>query len=144
MALVKLSKERHVHHVGLRVLDAAAAKSWYLDTFDLDVDREFSYNDLDIIFLRGAGQHPLIIEIIGGGDVGDPTPLEELIRHPGFSHLCMQVDDIEKAMSDLRARGVQIFLDVMDGAAGSGIQKGSFIIDPWGNPIELVQVLKSA
>jgi hypothetical protein len=43
-------------------------------------------------------------------------------------------------MSELRRRDVKILIEVMAGAPGSGVEKGAFIADLWGNIFELLEL----
>ena len=68
----------------------------------------------------------------------------ESLKQPGFHHICLQVNDVEQVMSELRRRDVKILIDVMAGASGSGAEKGAFIADPWDNTIELLELARNS
>jgi catechol 2,3-dioxygenase-like lactoylglutathione lyase family enzyme len=63
-----------------------------------------------------------------------PAPLAENLRAPGNARLCLRVENVEQALSDLRAKGVRTGAAV---GKGTGVL-GSFA-DPDGNEICLWQ-----
>jgi catechol 2,3-dioxygenase-like lactoylglutathione lyase family enzyme len=132
-----------IHHIALRVADAKASKDWFLIKLDFRVDREFSFGGMDFVWLCPAESNVPVIELIGGG-VQASRPLYEnaleSLKQPGFHHICLQVNDIEQVMSELRRLDVKILIDVMAGAPGSGVEKGAFIADPWDNIFELLEL----
>jgi catechol 2,3-dioxygenase-like lactoylglutathione lyase family enzyme len=138
-----LSAEMQIHHVALRVADAAASKAWFVAMLNFRVDREFSFGGKDFVWLCPPERKAPVIELIGGGLLASrpayENPLDSL-GQPGFHHICLQVGDVEQVLSELRHRGVRILIDVMAGAPGIGVEKGAFIADPWGNIFELLQL----
>jgi catechol 2,3-dioxygenase-like lactoylglutathione lyase family enzyme len=132
-----------IHHIGLRVADFAAGKNWYVDMFDLRVDREFPFNGMDFAFLSTSESKSSVIELIGDKRLLSGPPREIVLGstgQPGLHHLCFQVSDVDQVTADLKSRGVKVLIDGVPGAPGSGIEKVSFIADPWGNVVELLQV----
>jgi catechol 2,3-dioxygenase-like lactoylglutathione lyase family enzyme len=143
-----LAKSR-VHHVALRVVDAQASKSWLITMLDFEVENEFTFQDTDFIWIRPAQSKAPVIELIGGAEqISRParenvSAVEEALarlKQPGFNHICLQVDDCEQAMAELRRRNVKVLLDVMAAPPGSGVKKCAFILDPWENIFELLEV----
>jgi catechol 2,3-dioxygenase-like lactoylglutathione lyase family enzyme len=139
--------ETQIHHIALRVADAAASKAWFVTMLDFRVDREFSFSGKDFVWLCPSGSKTPVIELIGGGALAScpsyENPLDSL-QQPGFHHICLQFKDVEQVLSELRRRGVKILIDVMAGAPGSGVEKGAFIADPWGNIFELLQLARDS
>jgi len=138
-----LFAETQIHHVALRVADAAASKAWFVTNLDFRVDREFEFGGMDFVWIHPAGEKTPVIELVGGGSLASRTAPEnvaEALRQPGFHHICLQVKDVEKLVADLRGRDVKFMIDVMAGAPGSGVDKAAFIEDPWGNVVELLQL----
>ena len=103
---------------------------------------------------QGAGQIKLfpspwspdafLAELLGGGD---PLPIDapgysdlgDSLRHAGYHHFCIDVPDIEKAVADLRTRGVKIVTEPFKLDAIS--RKLAFFADPSGNLIELAEIV---
>lgn len=134
--------EARIHHIALRVADSAATTAWFVDVLGFRVDRAFSFGDRQFVWLCPTGQDGPAVELIGGKLPSVPLQSENVLENlnrPGFHHLCLQVSDVDKAVSELRRHDVKIVIDVIAAAAGSGAKKGAFIADPWGNVIELLQ-----
>jgi catechol 2,3-dioxygenase-like lactoylglutathione lyase family enzyme len=137
----------NIHHVALRVVDAAASKAWFVKIFGMRVDGEFSFAGLDFVWLRAEGETLPVIELVGGGGLEpQPAPTEDamsLLNRPGFTHVCFQVDDVENAVAALRSQDVRIIIDVIDGPSGSGVKKAAFFVDPAGNVFEVIQTISA-
>jgi catechol 2,3-dioxygenase-like lactoylglutathione lyase family enzyme len=139
--------ETQIHHIALRVADAAASKAWFVTKLDFQVNREFVYGDKDFVWLCPAERGTPLIELIGGGQIASPPQYEnalESLGQPGLHHICLQVNDLEQVISELRRREVKILIDVIPGAPGTGVEKGAFIADPFGNIFELLQLFPSS
>jgi catechol 2,3-dioxygenase-like lactoylglutathione lyase family enzyme len=143
----ELFAHAQIHHIALRVDNARASKDWFLTKLDFHVDREFSFGGMDFVWLCPAKSTVPVIELIAGG-VQASRPLYEnsleSLKQPGFRHICLQVNDIEQVVSELRRRDVKILIDVMAGAPGSGVEKGAFIADPWDNIVELLELARNS
>jgi catechol 2,3-dioxygenase-like lactoylglutathione lyase family enzyme len=144
-----LLAKSQVHHIALRVVDAQASKSWLKTMLDFRVDSEFTFADTEFVWMRPAQSKGPVIELIGGAEQISRPARENLsvaenalaaLKQPGFNHICLQVMDLDKAMAELRRRDVKILLDIMSGPPGSGVEKCAFILDPWENIFELLQV----
>lgn len=66
--------------------------------------------------------------------VESDSPLEPGSR---YAHLCLEVEDLEATVAELRRRGVEIVRDIRRGLDGN-LQ--AWIRDPEGNEIELMQI----
>jgi len=76
------------------------------------------------------------IEIFAGGKEGDGPTSGRTI---GIAHLCFWVDDLDKTVVDLQARGLRVNSDgIRTGRSGC---RQLFIADPDGVRIELMQML---
>ena len=93
---------------------------------------------------RPPNDDAFLVELLGGGD---PLPIDapgysdlgDSLRHAGYHHFCINVPDIEKAVADLRARGVKIVTEPFKLDAIS--RKLAFFADPSGNLIELAEIV---
>ena len=65
--------------------------------------------------------------------------LADSLRYSGYEHFCITVTDIEATVAELRARGVTIVTEPFELDAIS--RKLAFFADPFGNLIELAEVL---
>lgn len=80
-----------------------------------------------------AGGEPLPIEAPAYTDLGDS------LRYAGYHHFCINVADMEATVSTLRARGITIVTEPFTLDAIS--RKLAFFADPFGNLIELAEIL---
>jgi catechol 2,3-dioxygenase-like lactoylglutathione lyase family enzyme len=111
-----------VHHVAVDVDDLDAALAFYIDGMGFTAlprpDFGFPGAWLDM------GEHQLhLVEVAG------PLPAN------GGRHFALRVDDLEAAVTALRAQGVKV--DPIPELPGAGRQ--AFLVDPSGNLIELNQ-----
>jgi len=109
-----------VHHVSINVNDIAAAKAFYTEVlgFTERTDRpDFGFGGawLDV----GAQQVHLI-----------EAPMPEAKGQ----HFALRVDDLDAAVSELRAKGVQV-----SDPKPVGPGRQAFLHDPCGNMVELNQ-----
>lgn len=136
------SAEAEIHHVALRVADAQGSKDWFVSMFDFRVEQELALGDRKIIWLCPPGQNSPVLELVGGG--AQPSTQYKGVMssgdQPGLLHICLLFSDVEEVVSELRRRDVNVYIDVMAGPPGTGIEKRAFVADPWGNAIELLQL----
>jgi lactoylglutathione lyase/glyoxylase I family protein len=132
------------HHVALRVPDRAQALEWYVNKLDWRVIHLWPYADEELAYIAPPNDDNFMVELLGGGDPGPlPAPayadLGESLRHAGYHHFCLVVSDIDKSVAEFRKRGVRIVTEPFQLDAIS--RKLAFIADPFGNLIELAEVL---
>ena len=132
------------HHVALRVPDFAVSKNWYVEKLDFRVVHEWPFADEQLAYLAPANDDHFMIEILGGGDPLpiDPPAYKDLadsLRYSGIHHFCINVADIEATVAELRSRGVTIVTEPFKLDAIS--RKLAFFADPFGNLIELAEVV---
>lgn len=129
-----------IAHAALRVPDCEASKRWFIDKLDFRVVREWPVGELRYAWLCPAGGGSFHVEIVGG-NAPEPNPdfgtIEETLEYGGYHHVSIEVADLDRALEELRARGVVPIGETTD-MAGAG-RLGAFIADPWGNLVELVE-----
>lgn len=131
------------NHVGIRVPDYEAAKKWYTEKLDFRVIHEWPYADEKLAYLAPANTNDFWIEILGNGKLSKPVVYDDLgksLEVAGYHHICMDVTDIDKIVAELKRRGVTIVGDTFYLEAIG--RKLAFLRDPWGNMIELSEVVK--
>ncbi|WP_245506742.1 VOC family protein, partial [Rhizobium leguminosarum] len=133
------------HHVAIRVPDFAAAKRWYLEKLDFRVVQEWPYEDEQLAYLAPPADDGLNVELLGGGNplpIPKPvyTDLADSLRLAGYHHLCLEVDNMDATIAELRRRGVQIVAAPFDLPVIK--RRLAFIADPWGNLMELSQMMR--
>ncbi|RYE09701.1 MAG: VOC family protein [Hyphomicrobiales bacterium] len=88
-----------------------------------------------IVYLRFDDN--LYLELTGGGPAGQNAPGPEVT---GFNHLCITVDNIEKAAAELAAAGHQLMHPLDPSKIGLDNNRGAWVADPDGNRIELMEM----
>ncbi len=133
------------HHVALRVPDFEASKRWFVEKLDFRIVHEWPSGDLHLAYLAPATDDAFWIELLGDQD---PTPrppyadLGESLQPAGYHHFCTNVEDIEATVAELKRRDVNVLGETIFLEAIS--RKLAFFSDPWGNVIELAQILDGA
>lgn len=132
------------HHVALRVTDFAVAKAWYTEKLDFRVVHEWPFADEQLAYLAPANDDGFMIELLGGGDplpIDAPTytDLGDSLRYAGYHHFCINVTSIDATVAELKARGVTIVTEPFQLDAIS--RKLAFLADPFGNLIELAEIV---
>lgn len=131
------------NHVGIRVPDYVAAIKWYTEKLDFRVVHEWDYADEKLAYVAPANSNSFFIEILGNGKINKQVKFNDLgksLEVPGYHHICFEVQNIDIVVAELKKRGVTVIGDVFYLAAIS--RKLAFIQDPWGNMIELAEVVK--
>jgi catechol 2,3-dioxygenase-like lactoylglutathione lyase family enzyme len=131
------------NHIGIRVPDYTAAIKWYTEKLDFRVIHEWPYADEKLAYLAPANTNAFWVEILAGGKLKPVTKYSDLgksLEEPGFHHICMDVASVDKTVAELKKRGVVIvgktfYLQAIN-------RKLAFFQDPWGNMIELAEVVK--
>jgi catechol 2,3-dioxygenase-like lactoylglutathione lyase family enzyme len=113
-------KPSGIHHVSICVQDCAEALAFYRDALGFtELPRPgFGFGGA---WLDAGGQQLHLME--------DPEP------KTGSHHFAVRVDDLDAAVADLRARGVEVH--TVPYTPGAGRQ--AFLHDPSGNFVELNQ-----
>ena len=99
----------------MRVKNLDEAKNWYVEKLNSRVVHEWPYADEQLAYIAPPNDDAFLVELLGGGD---PLPIDargysdlgDSLRYAGYHHFCINVPDIEKAVADLRARGVKIIV----------------------------------
>jgi catechol 2,3-dioxygenase-like lactoylglutathione lyase family enzyme len=131
------------HHVAVRVPDFEVEKRWFVEKLDFRVVHEWPYADQQLAYVAPPNDDGFFVEILGGGS---PAPiakanygdLGDSLRYAGYHHTCLQVDDVDATVAELRRRGVTIVTEPFDLPV---IQRRlAFFADPYGNLFELAEV----
>lgn len=130
--------------MALRVPDFKVELDWFVEVLDFRVVHEWPYADQQLAYVAPAADDGFFVEILGGGTPAPlPRPdyrdLGDSLRFAGQHHFCLNVADMEATIAELRRRKVTIVtepfvLPVIN-------RRLAFIADPFGNLIELAQVL---
>lgn len=132
------------HHVAVRVPDYEAAKRWYVEKLDFRVIHEWPYADQKLAYVGPATDDGFYVELLGDGEPKPiPKPvyadLGDSLRLAGYHHFCLNVADMDATVEELRRRGVAIVTEPFELPVIN--RRLAFIADPFGNLIELAQLL---
>jgi glyoxylase I family protein len=131
-------------HIALRVPDFEASKRWFMEKLDFRVIHEWPFGDLKLAYLAPANDDAFWIEILAGGTPAarpDHASLDESLNEAGYHHFCLNVQSVDETLAELRRRGVAIVGEPFDLEAIG--RRLAFFADPWGNLIELAEILAS-
>jgi methylmalonyl-CoA epimerase len=94
-----------LHHVGVAVEDLDAAIALYESVFGAALTHRASNDELNAAFLKAGEAEVELLE-----PARDDTPVAKFLakRGPGLHHIAVAVPDIEVAMADARARGLEL------------------------------------
>jgi len=132
------------HHVAVRTPSLAEAKDFYIGKLYFRVVAEWPYADEQLAYLAPPTDDHFYIEVLSGGDklpseVRPYTDLGDSLKYRGYHHFCFNVVSVEETIAKLRGRGVVIITEPFVLPAIS--RKLAFFADPFGNLIELAEVL---
>jgi catechol 2,3-dioxygenase-like lactoylglutathione lyase family enzyme len=132
------------HHVAVRVPNLAEAKAFYVDRLDFRVVAEWPFADLLLAYFAPPTDDHFYVEILGNGEAppAEARPYADLgdsLKYRGYHHYCLSVANVEETVAKLKARGVPIVAEPFVLPAIS--RKLAFFADPFGNLIELAEVL---
>ena len=100
-------KAKGLDHVAIAVKDLDKATAFYRDVFGLELTEVEEVPEQQVktaIFGHGMGRVELICTTVK--DSGVARFLEK--RGEGLHHICIEVEDIEAAMAELRAQGAPL------------------------------------
>jgi catechol 2,3-dioxygenase-like lactoylglutathione lyase family enzyme len=120
------------------VADIEAVTKFYTDVLDFEVVKDAPLGAMHFRWLRNGNQGIELAQVANskpGPERGKP-PGHLAVRGPG--QLMLQVRNLEMTKAALAARGVKPSVDITPVAA-LGI-KVMFVVDPEGNPIEIVEM----
>ncbi len=129
-------------HVAIRVPDFELSKKWFIEKLDFRVVHEWPFGDLNLAYLAPATDDNFWVELLAGGTPSnqpDYSDLNESLHQAGYHHFCINVNSIDETLEELRKREVTIVGEAFDLEVIG--RRLAFFADPWGNLIELAQVL---
>ena len=96
-----------VEHIGIAVRDLVDAKKIYCELLGLECTGEITLPErgVKVAFLETGNTK---VELLEG--MGEKSPVSKFIeRHgPGIHHLCFEVGDIERVLSELAESGLRL------------------------------------
>jgi len=123
-------------HVGIRTTDYNGLINWYIKKLDFRLVHKFNAGELLLAFLAPANHDHFFIEIYGSNEPDKKVPEAGT---SGFQHLCIEVDNVDNTLAELRSRGVNVVREPFNVPAIA--KRCGFIADLYGNTIELIENL---
>jgi methylmalonyl-CoA/ethylmalonyl-CoA epimerase len=102
-----MAKVNKIHHIAIVVPDLDEALSFWRDNFGLDVCKveDIPSQKSEVAFMNlGEVEIELVRPTVE--DSGAAKFLKE--RGPGLHHICVEVDNIEEMLAELKAKGVRL------------------------------------
>jgi glyoxylase I family protein len=119
-----------IEHIGIYARDIETLAQWYVNVLGMKIICKLERKDrLPVYFLKSESETEL--ELL-------PTSTKLLQRElgdPGYSHICIVVDNFEKAIQSLREKGIKI--EGVRTTSSGGWTTGYFT-DPEGNYLEIL------
>ena len=122
---------RSVHHVGLVTDLFERMQDFYVELLGFPVVGGFPEHQ--IVFLQAGST---CIELLGE-DARPATPSQR--AQGGWSHLALEVDDVDTAFTELVRRGVEIHSYPEEFPPEAPEFRIAFLRDPAGNLLELIE-----
>jgi len=127
-------------HVGISVADLRAAAGWYCAALGLVKEFEFAVEPValrGVMLLSPSGYRVELIERSGSAAAGPvPAGPDEAALRRGYSHMCLDVPDVDAAHNALLAAGAASRM--LPRASPEAGVRMAFVADPEGNLIELI------
>ncbi|OKS86237.1 SMU1112c/YaeR family gloxylase I-like metalloprotein [Mucilaginibacter polytrichastri] len=127
-------KLNRVHHVAIICTDYVKSKHFYTEVLGLKAVRE--------VFRKERNSYKLDLEVGGLYQIElfsfpEPPPRLSRPEASGLRHLAFEVDDIEVAIAEVKAHGVETEPIRVDEFTG---KRFTFMADPDGLPIEFYEI----
>ena len=131
-----------VDHAAIRVPDFNAAMAWYTEKLDFRLKHSVPLAGLTFAILASAADDAFTFELLAGAGA-DNRPiyadLHDSYKMAGWHHVCFRVENVDRAVQELKRRSVKIVTEPKDVAA-MGLRV-AFFADPWDNIFEIIQSL---
>ena len=143
-------KLKYIDHIGVVVNDLRAAKQFFLDLgFTVQGEAEESSDLLDkVVGIEGARSQIVFLATPDGqtkleltkflNPADKAVPQESVMYGHGYKHIALVVEDIDSIVADLKAKGMDILVDVYN---YQDIYKLCYFRGPEGILVELAEEL---
>ena len=127
-------KIKRVEHIAVAVNNIGQSIAMMRDTFGLEMEYEEQIGSIKLALLPVGETY---IELLEGGQPNDTVQSWIERKGEGLFHICFEVDDIEGAIAELKAKNVKLQSDTWrNGHAGSKI----VFLDPAGTGNMLIEL----
>lgn len=98
-------KVKRIEHIAIAAPSLAKSLALFRDAFGIDMEYEETIGAVRLAMLPVGETY---IELLEG--VGADNPVREQIAEKGAGlwHICLEVDDIDAALAELKAKGVKL------------------------------------
>ena len=98
-------KIKRIEHIAIAAPSLAKSIALFRDTFGIEMEYEEKIGSIRLAMLP-VGQ--TYIELLEGEAEGDQVRQRIAEKGPGLWHICLEVDDIDAALAELKAKGVKL------------------------------------
>ena len=98
-------KVKRIEHIAIAAPSLAKSIALFRDTFGIEMEYEETIGSIRLAMLP-VGQ--TYIELLEGKAEGDPVRQQIAEKGAGLWHICLEVDDIDGALAELKAKGVKL------------------------------------
>ncbi len=115
---------KRIDHIAIAVEDVDQAINFWQDALGMQLSRQEDVPaEKAVVAFFPAGESEIELVKPTAADTGVAKFLEK--RGPGMHHVCLEVDDLEGMLAQLKAKGVQLINETP--LTGSGGKKYAFI-----------------
>lgn len=128
-----------LHHVALVVQNLKSSVDWYCDFLDFKHQYDFALPGAQVSMIVRGDARLELYQVDGAVPVA-PERLEvkTILKVGGINHMAFVVDDLDAAVADMAAKGVEIAIPPSDVPNDSG-DRFAFIRDNERTLVELLQ-----
>jgi methylmalonyl-CoA/ethylmalonyl-CoA epimerase len=98
-------KVKRIEHIAIAAPSLAKSIALFRDAFGIDMEYEETIGSIRLAMLP-VGQ--TYIELLEGTAEGDGVRQQIAEKGPGLWHICLEVEDIDGALAELKAKGVKL------------------------------------
>ncbi|OIP77961.1 MAG: glyoxalase [Oscillatoriales cyanobacterium CG2_30_44_21] len=126
------------HHTSIKTADIFRAIAFY-EALGFEVTERFSAGITLACWMHGAGTNLELMQVPEPKNIADPFRDEHYV---GYYHLSFRVENLEQFLQELvnKVGKLKLLLSPRSQAIGDRTYQVSFIADPDGLPIELIEI----
>ncbi len=98
-------KVKRIEHIAIAAPSLAKSIALFRDAFGIEMEYEEKIGSIRLAMLPVGETY---IELLEGQAENDPVRQRIAEKGPGLWHICLEVEDIEGALAELKAKGVKL------------------------------------
>ena len=98
-------KVKRIEHIAIAAPSLAKSLALFRDAFGIDMEYEETIGSVRLAMLPVGETY---IELLEGVGAGNPVQEQIAEKGAGLWHICLEVDDIDAALAELKAKGVKL------------------------------------